>query len=246
MVGKADRCVFNTDRMADEFRGVYPDLANRFLAIPNGYDPEASAPRRLEPEAKLPHPLTLLHAGTLYRRRTPMPLIEAIRRLRDAGQISHADLRLRLVGTIDPAFGAGGFVATHGLGDLVSVEPPVARDTSLQLMDDADVLLLIQPDTQLQVPGKLFEYLQFRKPVLALASPTGATADIVTHYGLGDVAPDDDPDAIAQILLQYIQRHRAGSLGGQDLSAAFAAFDGRRLTGRLAEVFTDLTRGPAA
>lgn len=238
VVRLADRVVFNTEPMTREFRSVYPALSARFLAIPNGYDPaEIEDFPGVEPS---PEAFTLSHAGTLYRRRSPMPLLEAIGRLRDRGIISAGRFELRLIGKIDPAFGAEAYVSRHALSAFVRLLPPVSRTESLRAMAESHVLLLIQPDTQLQVPGKLFEYLLFRKPVLALASPIGATADLVRDFGLGRVAPDRDVEAICGVLGQYVTEFEAGRLPPVDVGPALEAFDGRALTARLAEVFTAL------
>jgi hypothetical protein len=169
-----------------------------------------------------------------------MPLLEAVLQLRDKGLVRSGRFELRLVGTMDPAFGAEHFVARHALGELVRILPPTDRAGSLRLMAASHVLLLIQPGTQLQVPGKLFEYLPFRRHLLALASPTGATADLVRNYGLGLIAAAEDVDAIQAALQRFVEDFEAGRLDGIDATAALTAFDGRGLTGRLADVFTSL------
>jgi hypothetical protein len=94
---------------------------------------------------------------------------------------------------------------------------------------------VIQGGTDLQVPAKLFEMLPFEKPILALTG-AGPTADIVRNYNLGIVADANDHDSISDA----ITRLSAGwTNGNRDLGAqrALHDFDGRRLTGQLAQIF---------
>lgn len=106
------------------------------------------------------------------------------------------------------------------------------------------MLLVIQPDTHLQVPGKLFEYVFFQRPILALTGP-GATADLVRRYGLGLVVPADQAEGIAEAVADLHARFKQGSFGDQGFSRALEAFHGERLTEQLATVFNDavMTKG---
>ena len=101
-----------------------------------------------------------------------------------------------------------------------------------------DVFVVVQPNTRLRVPAKLFEMLLFRKPILALTGP-GATADIIREYDLGIVANPDDPAAVAEAIVQCAQRSAESKLRGR-WQEAYDAFDGRRLTKKLADVCTSL------
>jgi hypothetical protein len=99
-------------------------------------------------------------------------------------------------------------------------------------MAEADVLVVIQPDAELQVPGKLFEMLAFRKPILGITGP-GETANLIRCFQLGQIGAPDDATNIASAIRQMTDESREGS--GQ-WDAALEAFDGKRLTGALAEV----------
>ena len=100
------------------------------------------------------------------------------------------------------------------------------------------MLVVIQPDTDIQVPGKLYEMLPFRKPLLALTGD-GATADVVRQYNLGTVVDPRQPADIAEAILTTANGARRCGLGaGWD--AALAAFEGRRLTEDLARLLDRL------
>jgi glycosyltransferase involved in cell wall biosynthesis len=100
-------------------------------------------------------------------------------------------------------------------------------------MAAADILLVIQPDTDLQVPGKLFEMLMFEKPILALTGE-GETADMIVRCGIGETAPAYDATAIAQAIGRLRDRRSLT----EAWQPALGEFDGRRLTGELADLLS--------
>ena len=48
----------------------------------------------------------------------------------------------------------------------------------------ADALLLIQPQSRVQVPGKLFEYIQIGRPILAYVLPQSPIERILEKSGI--------------------------------------------------------------
>ena len=59
-------------------------------------------------------------------------------------------------------------------------------------MRRADLLLLVANTTdgaEATVPGKLFEYLAVGRPVLAMAPPDSASADVIAETRAGWLAP---------------------------------------------------------
>jgi glycosyltransferase involved in cell wall biosynthesis len=157
------------------------------------------------------------------------PLAEALRQVADGGQ----KVAMEQIGPVDPRFRP---MATppgeKGCLDLVGSLP---HHEALERMAAADVLVLIQPDNTLQIPGKLYEMLSFRKPILTLAGP-GATADVIREYGVGVVVDPKNPDEIADGI-RWAASEPGRSEAATGFEAALTAFDGRALTGRLAEEF---------
>ncbi len=240
-VAAADRVILNTGAMADDFREFYPQWESKFLTIPNGCD--AHLVSRIErlisevPERNDDRPLVLMHAGALYRQRDPRPLIEAIGLLNRRG----IAIRFEQIGPCSGDFRIPDFVRRQNCSEFVSFTPPVPRDEALRRMATADFLLLIQPGTDIQIPGKLFEMIPFRKPILAIAD-AGATADLVNQYQLGAVAEDHAPAAIAAVIEKQIQsRQQSGAQLCWD--KAIHDFDGRTLTAELAAALGAIVSG---
>ena len=239
----ADRVILNTENMADDFRAYYSRLGpEKFSAIPNGCDPDVvPVIDRLiadQPNRGGNGTIRICHPGSLYRKRDPRPIVDAVRELAQDG----VHVVLEQIGNRALGFDLPTYVEQRGLTAQVTLEEHLPHEQVLRRMARADVLMVIQPGTPTQVPGKLFEMLLFKKPILAIADE-GATADIIRRFKIGAVAPGDDPQAIAGALRGLIENRQRYQLQG-GWTEAHTAFDGRSLTGRLAKVLEDCFRRP--
>jgi hypothetical protein len=202
VVGRADAVLFVTRANVAEFSAFYgPSAASRFHLIPNGCDPselEGVVPERTRSE------FVLLHAGTLYGARTPLPIIHAIARAIARGALDRTRFRLRLVGNLSLSIDLPAECARLGIADVVELVPRVTRAESLREMASASALLLIQTGTTVSIPAKAYEYLAVGRPILAL-SEEGETADLVRASGVGvSVRPDDPAERIEAAVLEIV------------------------------------------
>jgi glycosyltransferase involved in cell wall biosynthesis len=240
-IRRATRVILNTRPMLDDFVAHYPRLVKKFVAIPNGFDSDAlERGVRSATRTAPPHTLVLCHTGSLYQARDPRPLLRALAVVLQDGQVPGDAYRLQLVGGAGGSFDTAGEVARLGLTHAVEFVPPVSHGESLGYLRAADVLLVVQPDTAVQVPVKLYEYLWARKPILALASP-GAVADLVREGKVGTVVAADDERAIAEALRAFY-RQRATLATDYVAPAAFLEeLEGTALTKRLHDLLMGVT-----
>ena len=146
----------------------------------NGYDPALlteSSPGR--PGERL----VIGYTGGIYiGRRDPSPLFEAMASLGDA----KTDILVEFVGT--PPEAVLPLAEKHGVTEQVVFIPPVPYDKAVEKQQTSDVLLLMQwnnPKEQGNVPGKFFEYLGARRPILVLGLEGGVPHCIVEQRGAG-------------------------------------------------------------
>jgi hypothetical protein len=90
---------------------------------------------------------------------------------------------------------------------LLRREPPMPYQACLQQMNEADALLVIQPDSPLQIPGKIYEYIATRRPLLLIGGE-GATASLVQRHRLGMACPNDG-DQIRRLILDLVERRQS-------------------------------------
>ena len=168
----------------------------------NGFDPDLVDPAR----ASLSEggPLRIVYTGGIYPgRRDPSMLFDAIARL---GADPDA-IRVDFYGTKESHVRP--LAETYGVTACVQVHPPVPQPDAVRRQLDADVLLLMQwqdPREQGNVPGKLFEYLGARRPILLIGLDGGVPHEFIEARGAGALARD--PEHVAGLLRDWLAQKR--------------------------------------
>lgn len=147
-----------------------------------------------------PNRLTIIHAGIIYPgRRDPTTLFQALAilgRKRNRVKVSFYHDSLEAVARK---------AVQLGVQDCVEISAPRPRSEILELERAVDVLLLCRwanvADDGI-IPGKLFEYIGARRPILAIGSTTGEAADIIRRNHFGTVS--NSPIEIARQLSAWI------------------------------------------
>jgi glycosyltransferase involved in cell wall biosynthesis len=220
----------------------YPGRPGAAL-IPNGYDPQ-----QIEPVLGITPPadrFQIVHAGMLTQKRSAVPFLKALKILFDESAGARERVRVVFLGPRESENDAA--AAELGLGDSVSFRDTVSHSEALKIERASHILVLIKHANPLYdgiVPGKLYEYIGVRRPILALA-PGGEASVIVRRYRRGEVAPPSDPRSIADKLKLMYDKHRDGTLEvDYDLSTV-SEYRRDVLTMKLAEHLDSLseTRG---
>ncbi|UCH83430.1 MAG: hypothetical protein JSW50_13375 [Candidatus Latescibacterota bacterium] len=210
----------------------------RITIIPNGYDPaDVESVEGIEPPRG---GFCIVHAGMLTQTRSAEPFLEGLRRFIDANPGAEDDCRVEFVGPRESNNDA--HVDRLGLGSVVTFSGTVAHHETLKIEKASHILLLIKhanPDYDGIIPGKLFEYIGLRRPILALV-PRGEAHRIVTDLNRGVVAPVEDPDAIARALSTMYDAHRRGRLDSSFDLGPIGDYRRDVLTGRLADYLNSI------
>lgn len=176
--------------------------------IPNGYDEDDLRDLPAGPEFA-GKGLHVVHAGRIGlsdATRSLRPFTEAMERLRAADPALAEKLHVHFIGRLS-AGEKRDLVRLRQWG-LASLHGEKVHSASLAMQLRADLLLLITSAARPGIaPGKLFEYLAVRKPILALDDGTYA-GEIVRERGGGWVVPACDPRAIGTILEEIIRDRR--------------------------------------
>ena len=209
VVAAADRIVFVAQGNRDDFAAFYgADVATKFHVVPNGCDP-AEFDQLPTPERRADVHV-MLHAGSLYGGRTPVPLFKGIARAIKAGTLDRDRFRLRFLGaTSMQSVDLPAACRDAGIEPLVEFTPRVPRADSIRAMTEAGSLLLLQPGHTVSVPGKVYEYLAAGRPILSIAEE-GETAHVVRSSGVGLSLTPDDEAGIAEGIATVVRMAAAG------------------------------------
>ncbi len=247
VVRHANRVICNSEFVRDNFVGRFPELSDRFVTVPNGFDPEDFADLESRRPIGQGH-LVLTHAGFFYGPRRPHPILQALRVLRDRNPLDRIPC-LQLVGP--PTYEGRclrSIASDYGVEDLVHVPGELAHRQVLELMRGSDIQVLVGfsgKGSEFQVPAKLFDYLGVGRPVLALAPERGAIGEVMRQSGvIGALCSPDDPEEIAAGISRLAAR-QAGppdvSSAGADVGPSITRFHRYEQVGRIAKTLDTLS-----
>jgi glycosyltransferase involved in cell wall biosynthesis len=210
----ADTIVVTTRWQQDELSRSVPSC--NVVRIPNGYDEEDFTS---EPQRPPGGPLLITHCGMLTLGRRSRVFLEGFSRFLTAVPEANGRIRVEFIGARESANeDLEGF---DGIGKCVVFEDNMPHTECIERERRSHVLLLIKHDDPRYnglVPGKLYEYIGARRPVLALAPP-GEAADLVRNLRRGEVAGPGDAGEVATALRRIYSAYRDGTLeSAYDLS----------------------------
>jgi glycosyltransferase involved in cell wall biosynthesis len=245
VVEAANQIIVVSEPMRTALLERYPALSpSKVVVIPNGFDPaDFVNPAPVASQGRF----LIVHNGSFYaRHRTPEAFLQGLRLAIDQNLLPLEKVCVRFVGDAGKAL--PGLVSALNLETVVETTGYLPHHASLAHLLAADLLLLVVgsgPGASGIATGKIYEYLAARKPILALAS-SGAAADIIQTAQAGVLVDPDDPSAIAVQLGRLFSQYQAGRLDLSINEAVLVRFDRRQLTGRLAQLLTDLCQEKSA
>lgn len=232
VLSTADRVVVVGEQMRKEFSG----FNDQVLVVANGYDTVDG-----EADPGLDRDFTLTYAGLMNADRNPVVLWKVLSELIKSDPGFNRDLRLRFVGSC-----SGEVIESleeNGLTDHFENLGYLDHEQVSRYQRSAQVLLLVVnqvPSARGIVTGKIFEYMQARRPVLAIGPTDGDLAEIVKETGCGTVIDFQDEKGMRRAVLQLYQDYRKGELKVNP--GNIEKYHRRSLTGALAAILKEMNQ----
>ncbi len=204
---------------------AYPFLPReRALVVPHVFDRALYPARRKHSNEKV----TLRCLGTLFGRRTPTPFFRALAQVIARRPELRWFLRVELIGPMDRKLHEW-----EGFSDLpaslVRHRSAVMYLESLELMYDADLLLVIEADVAATpfVPSKVVDYMGADTPIIGIAPP-GGCHEILDRLGCPTVSPNDVAGiaAVLELEIDLVLRGRAGPWCRDEVRLSFDLING--------------------
>ncbi len=176
----------------------------------------------------------MLHAGELYHRRDPRPLLDAL----IEPSAKNLPIQVDFVGRqtvqtydLPEEIAEAGIARTSRSGRAGAVCRRLAADDAGRYPAVDPVC----PDYHVGVPAKLYEYLGTGRPILALAELDSDIAWVLRESKvLHRIAPPLDVAQIARALVELTQAVQAGHAAAPDMNALHQ-FTRERMAQRVAE-----------
>lgn len=237
VLDNADMLITNTPVMRKNFVENNKLKGDNFFVIPNGYDQEDFADFDLSKPAN--DKLTFVYTGALYGRRKPDTFFQAISELIKEKKVSANKIKVKLIGNYHKDK-LQAQIDSYGLTNQIEIVGYVPHDVCISEQLKADVLVLIEGTgrgSDAFYTGKIFEYMNTNRPVLAVLPENGAAADLVKKSNIGIVSHTDNVEKIKENIFKYYSQWLNDSLLFEPNRIVIEEFERKNLTKKLAEVF---------
>jgi len=209
MLQKASRISCLSTGIAARITEMYADvLPIKPQVHYNFFDPDeflAAGPAPQKPDA-----FTISYVGTMYLSRNPEMFFRGLQMFIARNQISPKQLRFRWLGFIVGIADLQAMIHRNGIEPYIDFLGQIPHGDALNELRRSHVSLVIQsPDDKIHIPGKIFEAMGARVPLLAIANPCEVTSIIErTHAGLH--CPYDS-NAVADAIEKLWKHARSGA-----------------------------------
>ena len=201
--------------------------------ITNGYDEQGKIV--VDPDSKF----TLAHIGSLLSGRDPKNLWQVLGELIRENSSFRNHFQLKLVGAVSEEVLAS--IHEEGLGKNLLVVGYVSHSEAVKIQRNSGVLLLIEinsKDTRGIIPGKFFEYMASKRPIIALGPEKWDVERILYETGSGNYFNYFQKEELKHRILAYYGLFLKDHLRSD--SRNMEKYTRRNLTGKLAELLKKL------
>ena len=225
----ADTIIVTSKFTKNEFQRI---TDKPIAVITNGYDTEAE-------NEVLDKKFTLSHIGSLLTERNPELLWKVLLELVTENTDFAGDIKIQLVGVVSEEVLES--LKKHQLDSYVSVLGYKSHQEAAQIRNTSQVLLLVEidsPETQAIIPGKLFEYLASKRPILAIGPAESEVPQILNDTLSGEYFGYNEKEEIKKTLKQWYQDYKTNNL--QIKPVGVEQYHRKNLTEKLSDIIKNV------
>jgi glycosyltransferase involved in cell wall biosynthesis len=182
---------------------AFPNLnASKTHVVPNGWEPEdfVALQRDSRSNGDGSDTIRIAHVGNLSGHATPVDFLDSLAELFTTEPEWMSRLKIQFIGrrsiTADKA------IKSFAFPNVLEIIDHVGKREASRRMQESDVLLLIaNPSLERYLPGKLFDYLAARRPVLVFGSK-GESSELIDELHAGVLCPPGSGAALRDALLR--------------------------------------------
>lgn len=220
MLDKASAAVFVNEALRGWHAERYPEVADRMMVVPNGWDAdvlpkaaesavaEAGAKAEAETAAgeKERAPLKFTYLGTLTAKQPVEEMAEAFKIARRHPDMAGAELQIHghlgffknSPGVLKARLGLQDGPSPEGVEDTgLRYCGPVSKTEVGRVYEESDVLVFLAGGGKYVTSGKIFEYMAFGHPIVSVHQPGIAAQDVLDGYPLWFNANSLDVEELA-------------------------------------------------
>ena len=221
----SDMVVVVGETMKDKFL----KHTNRIEVLTNGFDTIEDLSTQ-----KLDEKFSITHVGLMNSDRNPTILWKVLNEISNTNLNFKNDLRIKLIGKLDDAVIQDLKVFDH---NTIETIPYLDHKDVSKYQASSQVLLLSineVPSAKGIITGKIFEYLQAKRPILAIGPEDGDAAMILKNTNAGTIVGFKNKTVLKATILNLYKDYKEGVLFVKSIN--IEQYHRKNITSQLAEV----------
>ena len=204
VLNEADKIIVTSKTTKQEFTQI---TQKPIAVITNGYDTTLGNSVALDVD------FTISHIGSLLTGRNPINLWKALSELIQEYPDFKKRFKLQLAGVISSDVLES--IYFYGLQSYTKLLGYISHDEAIQYQRKSQVLLLIEIDseeTQGIIPGKVFEYMASKRPILGVGPSNWEVGDLIAESKTGKTYTYSQLGELKTTLLQWFEEYKNDEL----------------------------------
>lgn len=221
----SDMVVVVGETMKDKFL----KHTNRIEVLTNGFDTIEDLSTQ-----KLDEKFSITHVGLMNSDRNPTILWEVLNEISNTNLNFKNDLRIKLIGKLDDAVIQDLKVFDH---NTIETIPYLDHKDVGKYQASSQILLLSineVPSAKGIITGKIFEYLQAKRPILSIGPEDGDAAMILKNTNAGTIIGFKNKTVLKATILNLYKDYKEGVLFVKSIN--IEQYHRKNITSQLAEV----------
>ena len=213
----------------------FKQFSNNIHVITNGYDTEVNS---FKEEKSLDIKFSITHIGLMNADRNPRILWEVLLELIDENKEFKNDIEVKLIGKIAEEVETS---LNRLPKEIINRVGYVSHEKVKSYQHKSQVLLLAVnkvPSAKGIITGKIFEYLQAKRPILAIGPEDGDLAEILSETNSGVIVDFENKEQLKKEIAKLYSEFKNNSLKVN--SKNIEQFHRKELTQKLSEVIKAL------
>ncbi len=223
--------------VGETHRQTYQKISGRPIdLITNGYDEDDLVKTKIKPDALF----SIAHIGSMVKTRNPETLWKTLGDLIDEIPGFRDDLEIQLIGKVD--ISVHDSLNEYHLKDRVKVIDYLPHSEVIKHQMSVQVLLLVLNrvfNAESVVPGKFFEYLAARRPILCIGPTQSDIGHMIHETQAGSIVDYDDLPEMKRVIAHLYNQYKKGELTVN--SKNIERYSRKNLTGDMAQLLNEMT-----
>lgn len=181
VIENADKIIMVTDTITENYKKSYPEYADKFITITNGFDSSDKVDIAVDNEKFI-----INYSGILTEGQSPDTLIRALEKLCCEDEKFRKNLKVNFTGLVIPQYEF--MIRNSKINENIIINSYMTHEEVVKQMSKASINFVILADRSESrgvFTGKIFDYILAERPVLGIMPSNGVASNLINNRELG-------------------------------------------------------------